>query len=243
MGPKLSDRRRRVLWRTAMAAVPVALALIACWPVTTAVGVDYRVTVKRLTLGEKMIDFIDRDLQMRRLTREVAGEAELPEQRLLRMYDWVTANIHPVPPGLPVIDDHVFHIFVRHYGAPDQRAEALAALASYDGMPATVVGVGKNPKRLAVQLTLVRLDDRVVVLDITNRIVFRARSGRLASIDDLVADPGIIHDAGAGIMIDDVPYAEHFHRLHEVSPVFRRMESQRVWPRLRQELARLFFRR
>ncbi len=237
----LSVGRRRALRLLAVMAIVAALVIVARWPVTTAVGIDYQVTVKRLTLFEKTVAFVNRDLEMRRLMREIAGAGGPPEQRLLRMYEWVTDNIHPVPPGLPVVDDHVLYIFVRRYGAIDQRAEALAALASYDGMPATTVALGKNPKRRLVQLTVVRLADRLVVFDVNNRIVFRKSSGELATLEDLRDDASIIRKAGAAVVVDGAPYHEHFLQLGEVAPSFLRMEDQRFWPRLKNELVERLF--
>lgn len=235
----ISIRSRGLLRLIAVAAVFAAVVTAALWPVTTSVGVNYRVTLQRLSLFEKAISFVDRDLEVRRLTREIAGSEPVPERRLLRMFDWVVQNIYPVPPGLPVIDDHVFHIFVRRYGANDQRAEALAALASYDGMPATTIALGKDPRRRIVQLTTVMLNDRLVVLDVNARIVFRKPSGELATLNDLTAAPSIVRAAGEGLIVDGVPYYEHFQRLRDVNPNFLRMEQQRFWPRLKNELVEL----
>ncbi|MCS5607230.1 MAG: hypothetical protein NZ936_16690, partial [Alphaproteobacteria bacterium] len=81
-------------------AIITSLVIVARWPVTTSIGIDYRVTIKRLTLFEKAVAFVSRDLEMRRLMREIAGIGGTPEQRLLRMYEWVDVNVHPVPPGL-----------------------------------------------------------------------------------------------------------------------------------------------
>lgn len=228
--------RRRWLLAAIAIVVVVGLVVLAQWPVTTAVGYNYVVTVKRLTLFEKTVAFVDRDMQMRRLTKEIGGASGSQEARLLRFYEWVRHNIHPAPPGFPIVDDHVLSIFVRHYGADDQRAEALAAIASYDGMPATAVGVVKGPKMRGVQLTLVQLGERVVVFDVNNEIVFRTASGGLATLDDLKRDASIIQREGGGRLIDGVPYHEHFAHIGSVNPRFLRMEDQRFWPRLKNEL-------
>lgn len=233
--------RRRGLRLLTVLSVMVVIAIVARWPVTTSVGFNYEVTVKRLTLFEKAIGFINRDLEMRRLTREVAGVGGTSEQRLLRMYEWVVDNIHPLSPGLPVVDDHVRDIFVRRYGAKDQRAEALAALASYDGMRGTILALGKDPRRRHIQLTVVQLVGRVVAFDVNNRIAFRKRSGELASLEDLVADPTIIQRASSCIFFDGAPYHEHLHQLGEATFSFERMENQRPWPRLRNELIERLF--
>ena len=224
---------RKLIAATVLVA---AIVMLARWPVTTAEGIDFHVSVKRITFFEKTVAFVDRDLEMRRLTREIAGPSGTPEQRLMRMYDWVTANIHTVPPGFPVVDNHVLYIFVRRYGTIDQRAEALAALASYDGMPATTIPLGKDPKRLLVQLTLVNLGDRLVLFDVNNNIVFRKSSGQLATLSDVESDPSIVRRLGEGLMVDETPYDEHFQRLSAFNPTFVRMEKQRFWARLKDEL-------
>lgn len=231
-----SSRSRRT--RRLVAAVVIAAAAVgaAAWPVTTSVGYNYKITTKRLTLFEKAVAFVDRDLEMRRLTREIAGTGGTPEQRLLRMYEWVRENIHPVPPGLLVIDDHVLYTFVRRYGAPDQRAISLAALASYDGMPGGLLPLGKT-RRLLVQLTVVKIGDRLLVFDVNNRAVFRLPSGELATLNDMIADPSIIKAAAPGVMVDGAPYDEHFERLREARPNFLYAAQQRMWPRLKNELA------
>ena len=109
-------------------------------------------------------------------------------------------------------------------------------LASYDGMPSTTLALGKDPNRKLIQLTVVHLDGRLVVFDINNRIAFRKLSGELATIEDLRADASIIRRVGEGIVVDGAPYHEHFQLLGEVDLSFVRMEAQRFWPRLRNEL-------
>jgi len=222
--------------RLVASAVAAAGLIAAAWPVTTAVGENHHVTLKPLTLFEKSVAFIDRDLAMRRLTREIAGPGGTQQERLLRMYAWVGENIHEVPPGLPTVDDHVWHIFVRRYGAIDQRAEALAALATYDGMPASTIQLGESPHRRIVQLTVVSLGDRNVVFDVNNRIVFRRSTGELATLGELQENPGLIDANSGGLMVDGVPYRSHFSRLKDSRPDFSRMQKQRLLPRVKAEL-------
>jgi hypothetical protein len=233
---KLSNRACSARLLLGAAVAIAAVGTVSLWPVTTAVGSDHHVTLKRLTLFEKAVAFVDRELETRRLTAEIAGSDGTPEQRLLRMYEWVAANIHPVPPGLPLVDDHIWNIFVRRYGAIDQRAEALAVIASYDGMPAARVPLGKTSGRRAVQLTIVQLGERVVVFDVNNRIAFRKASGELATLNDLKTDFSLIERNGGDLIVDGSPYVENFREIRSYRPSFVRMEKQRLLPRLKDEL-------
>jgi hypothetical protein len=214
-----------------------ALVTLAGWPVTTHTGYDHRVITTRLTLIEKTLAFVDRDLAMRRLTKEIAGADGTREERLMRMYEWVVVNIHDVPVGLPVIDDHIWNVFVRRYGAIDQRAEALALLASYDGMPASTVPLGKVSSREVVQLTIVNVGGRLVVLDVNNRIIFHNLREKLATVAELQGDPSLVRANAAGLTVDGVPYEEHFARFQSFTPNFARMQKQHLIPRLRAELS------
>ena len=238
MSERVKDRNSRAVWPrwlrrlVVISAALAALVIVARWPVTTRAGYNYKVSVRQWTLLEKAVAFVDRDFQLRRLSEQIAGTGGTQEQRLLRMYDWVTANLGFVPEGFPVIDDHVLNIFIRQYGTQDQRAEALAVLASYDGMPGSTIPLGKGPKRRPIQLTVVKLDTRLVLFDVNNNIVFRRPSGELATVKDVVADPAIVKAAGRGLIVDDAPYEEHFARLGDVEVTFARMEKQRFWPRL-----------
>jgi hypothetical protein len=130
----------------------------------------------------------------------------------------------------------VWHIFVRRYGEVDQRAEALAMLASDAGMPASTIPLGRVPNRRLVQLTVVNLEGRLVVFDVNNRIVFKKPSGELATLDELQADPALIRRNGAGVTVDGSPYDEFFVDFKSYRPSFVRMEKQRFLPRLKDEV-------
>ena len=99
--------RRAVPFVGVPVAIVIAVVVLASWPATTAVGYNYRVRTRHLTLFEKGVSFVSRDLEMRRIASEIVGSGGGEEQRVLRMYEWVRDNIHPAPPGFPIVDDHV----------------------------------------------------------------------------------------------------------------------------------------
>ena len=128
---------RRLRWGPWACGAAVVVTVIAVWPVTTRSGINYQVSTRRLTLFEKTVDFVSRDLQGWRIAREVVGDTADPETRLTRIFAWAVAHVQPTPPGFPIVDDHVLHTIIRGYGTPDQQAEVLALLANYSGCPAT----------------------------------------------------------------------------------------------------------
>lgn len=226
--------------RGALAGIVVAagLVILGSWPVTTRYGVNHRWSSKRIPAIEKTINFVSRDLQLRRLAKEVVLGASSEEQKALTIFGWVIRHVQPTPPAFDVVDDHVLNILIRGYGAPDQRAEALAVLASYNGMPSTAATVSISEARAKLVLTLVQVDGRITVFDVGHALVFRNRAGKLADLDDIAREPSLTTNAVRGILVDGVPYERYVVGFRELRPTFSRMEQQKLWPRIKFEVGR-----
>ena len=54
----------------------------------------------------------------------------------MEIFIWTCENIRKQPDGLPVIDDHVWHIIIRGYGEPDQSSDVFTTLCNYAGIRA-----------------------------------------------------------------------------------------------------------
>ena len=217
--------------------IGLALIGLACWPVTTRFGVDYRWSSRRITLFEKAVHFLSRDLQTRRLVAELTRGARGADEKLLRLFDWTVVHVRATPPGLPVVDDHPWHIIVRGYGAPDQRAEALALLASYAGFRAAAAALYAPGTDHRILVTVVRDGSRTFVFDVNNDIAFRKGRNALADVREVAANPDLIPTAARSLTIDGVPYERYLAGLASLAPGFQRMEAQKPWPRLKQELS------
>ncbi len=184
--PRAAGRR---WWRILAGGALLGLVLAAQMPTTTSVGLDYSVRQETEPLYQKAIAFIDRDIQMRAVALKAVGEGGTDEQRILRLLDWTNANIRPQPAGLPVVDDHPYHIVVRGYGVFDQAADVLATLAAYAGMPATMLFV--RPPGAFYAFAVVKVDGEWRVFDPREGHAFRDREGRLATLGELRSDPAL----------------------------------------------------
>ncbi|MBM4433658.1 MAG: transglutaminase domain-containing protein [Chloroflexi bacterium] len=179
----------------AVGAAGIALVLVAAMTTTARVGVDYEVHERSLPLYQKVIAFLHRDIEMRALAGSIVAGMTDPEARALRLLEWTARNIRPVPPGLPVIDDHPYSIVVRGYGTDDQAATVLASLAAYSGLAALRAfapnGTGGHHAFVAITI-----DGDWRIFD-ARGVAFRAPDGRLASASALRADPRLAEAAGA----------------------------------------------
>ena len=230
---------RRSAWAVGLLLLLVAGAVGAAhWPVTTWVGINYQVSRKRLPLYEKWIHFLDRHLQARRLAWEITRGARSDEEKLMRVFDWVSEGIRPTPQGFPVVDDHLWNVVIRGYGASDQKTEVFALLASYCGFPSTTVSLRIPESVWTLNLALVELPGKVVVFDLCNNLLFKDENGRFLSLEEVGRDPDRVAAVSAGLRFHGLPYQGWLRRLNGLQPSFLRMEYQKPWPRLREEILR-----
>ena len=234
-----STVRRR--WRTrAIVLVLVAAAIgVAQWPTTTRYGVNFQQFSREIPLYEKAVNFVSRDLQTRRLAREVTGGAATEREILQRIFSWVTVNIRPQPEGFPVIDDHIWNIIVRGYGIEDQRTEVFTMLVSYACCPATAVRLTAEPTKAIIVAVVLMDDEKPRVFDVANALVFKNEAGDFATAEDLLHDPELVDKVSRGMMSQGVPYRRYFSALADLHPIFARMERQKPWARLKDELGGL----
>ena len=231
-----------ILRRTGVVLLATSAVLaIACWPVTTRFGVNYQWSSKTIPLYEKAVEFVSRDIQGRRLAREIASGVSQPRDKALRLFAWVGTNVRRTPPGFPVVDDHLWHVAVRGYGAPDQRTEVYALLATYAGVRASsamlVKTVDGRPHGLMMAVS--EFEHRRWLFDVDNQILFHRPDGMLADIGELVADPAIVARAGGALVVDGIRYVDYFEHLSDLAVSFDRIDRQRPLPRLESELRAL----
>lgn len=224
---------RRLVWPAGLLVALLAVVGVARIPVTTEQGVNWVVTSYRIPLYAKALDFVERADNYGRLAARVTGGEPDETARALKLFDWTEANIRNRPESFPVVDDHVWHIVIRGYGEPDQRADVFTTLASYAGLRAYYLALHVSARE-ALLISLVQVDGRWRMFDTTNGLVFRTRQEQLATPEDIAADPTlIVQNAGAGRTYGGHPYSAYFNGFKPPAPPdITRPEMQMLWPRL-----------
>lgn len=167
------------------------LGLLAL-PATTRQGVDFKVTTRRIPWVIKAMEFVVRDYEYRdlaaRLTQGLAAE-ETKAEALLR---WTHDHIRPVPPGWPIVDDHISHTIIRGYGEEDQMADLFTTLAAYSRIRSfwKITRDPQGPESLV--LSFAKIDGRWTVWDVAGGVSFRDAAGRLLSVEELVKNPELL---------------------------------------------------
>src|SRR5437899_1194616 len=202
-------------------------------------SINYRVSSQRVPLYQKVLGFMERDVEMRALAARVLPDTRDPEAGVMRLLQWTHDNVRPTPPGFPIVDDHVYNIVVRGYGPADQAADVFATLATYRGLPATLVFCHDTAGETVYAFGAVQLDGAWRLVDPREGRVFRNSSGRIASIAELRASPELA--AGLPIPVES-PGHDYPRLMREIDPLGDHLRPTDQMPisRLRTEITKVF---
>lgn len=204
-----------------------AIVLVCNIPVSTRQGINYEVTSRQMPLYVKAAAFIHRDFEYRDLSRRITNGIEGHRERIEAIYGWTLKNIREIPPGFPIVDDHIWDIIVRRYGASDQMADVFTTLASYAGYEAFWDNL-RSEKTGGGLLTLafVKVGKKWYAFDIDNKKTF------------------IDLESESERAPDGVPYSHYFKNIDKKSfkSRWRRPGNQKVIPRVINELKNILSR-
>ena len=224
--------RRKILAAVVLVLAVTGLALLFA-PAHTRQGVDYVVTVRELPAYEKALDFVQRDIKYRTLATTVTQGRRTELERLMAVYEWTRRNIRNIPEGFPVVDDHVWHIIVRGYGADDQKADVFTTLATYAGIPAFWTLLRTERPRAALPMSFARVNGRWIVADVGAGVIFTDAHGVPAPVEEIARDRRLVTAAAGDRRYDGLPYAAYFGSICSAGvPRTLRAEKQMLWPRL-----------
>ncbi len=227
-----SSRPRRSLVVAGVLVAIIGTAAVLSMPVTTRQGVDFSVSTYRIPLYLKAISFIDRNLEYRRLAHHLTSGMTTDQDKVLALFTWTRDHIRPTPPGLPVVDDHIWHIIIRGYGEADQVADVFTTIATYAGIPAfwEVVELPAGPGKLV--LSFAKVEGRWAMFDVVGGVAFADPQGRLLDAQELLTHPEAL---GA-------PYREYIEHLQRLEiPAVLRAQKQMPWPRFVYEVKRRLY--
>lgn len=218
-------------------AVLVVILVIGMVPTVSLEGVGARLKTHRIPLWEKAAKFYLRHVEFERWANEAAaGEAD-PQRRVLRLLEWTRKTVQPIPPGLPLIDDHISHVVLRRYGNDGQMAEVFTALTTYTGNQGRWEAYRPPGARERVALSFVESDDGWWVFDLWNGGWFETRSGKIATINDYSHPEQLRRRGQAPEVLNGTPYLDYFKDLDRIwKRGFSRARGQMPWHRLFMEL-------
>ena len=163
----------------------LSLFFVLNMQVTTSQGIDYKVSTMKLPLYLKLSNFYDRHFNVKWLARHITGDKETEEEKIFQLFEWTYKTIQPQPKTLPVMDDHVWNVYVRRYGVSDNFHDLFTTLCNYVGANGFFMGVHSEKADDEINLSFIHIKKGWVIFDPFNGVYFTNKSGEWATIDDI----------------------------------------------------------
>lgn len=216
------------------------LCLIALFnkKVTTGYGVDYKVSRVTLPLYLKVLNFYDRHYNYKWLTKQITGHLDTREDKILRLFHWTYETIKPQPESLPVMDSHVWDVYVRGYGVSANFHDLFSTLCNYIGADAFFTTLYGRDSDDSINLSFVRIKRGWAIFDPYNGIYFRNHTGGLTTIEE-INEQGwhIVKLAQTDFSKANYKrYLKNLPNIEEIGLGFTRANSQSPTNRLRLQL-------
>ena len=153
--------------------------------VTTSQGVNYKVSRLEIPLYLKISNFFDRHFSMKWLANHITTDSTDQNDRILSLFKWTYTNVNRQPESVPVMDDHVWNVYVRRYGVSDNFHDLFTTLNSYIGINAFFMGIHSEKAKDEINLSFIQLEKGWVVFDPFNGVYFTNKSGDWATVEDI----------------------------------------------------------
>lgn len=184
--------------------------------VTTRQGINYKVSTLKIPLYLKILDFYDRHFNYKWLVSRITTSDMSDYDRIMDIFNWTVDNLVRQPKELRTVDDHVWHIIVRGYGACDQFADVFSTLCNYAGYDAFFMKLSDKTCGLGAPFAFVNVKSKWYVFDPYNGAYFLRNDKRLASIEDIAAGNWWVYTKLSKSVISKGEYGHYFSNIASI---------------------------
>jgi hypothetical protein len=204
--------------------------------VTMLQGVDYKVSKITLPLYLKVLNFYYRHYNYKWLAKRITGHLDTKEDKILRLFHWTHETIKPQPESLPVMDSHVWAVYIRGYGDSANFHDLFSTLCNYIGVDAFFTRFYARDTS-SINLSIVRIKRGWVVFDPYNGIYFRNNTGDMATIEEISEQNWHI----VKLSQTDISKANYEQYIVENLPRIKRLGSSLIRANIQSPINRLKF--
>ena len=177
-------RKKFLIFSIVLISIISLIALLNI-EVSTRQGKDYKVSILKLPLYLKILNFYDRHLNYVWLVKTITGHLETKEEKVFRLFQWTHETILPQPKKLPVMDDHVWNIYIRGYGVSNNFNDLFSTLCNYINADAFFTTILNQDRSHSIDLTFVKTERGWVVFDPHNGVYFNNNLGKWATTTEI----------------------------------------------------------
>ena len=213
--------KRKTLWKAILLFICIiVLGWVLNIETSTRQGINYQDRELKIPLYLKISNFLDRHYNYKWLVGRILDDQKEESKKAKALFHWTATHIKKQPPELDIVDDHVWHIIIRGYGAPDQAADVFATLSNYAGLKGVLLmglkgSSGSEPRH--IPLSAVYFDGAWHLCDPYRHITFENRKGNWATINEIVSgDWKAKTYADFDDTKDSLNYQNYFQSLDEI---------------------------
>jgi hypothetical protein len=203
-------------------------------------GINYHVTEIEIPLYLKVLNFFDRHFNYKWLAKRITNNQQTKEEKVFRLFQWTHETIQPQPESLPVMDDHVWNVYVRGYGVSDNFQDLFTTLCNYIGVDSFFLWL-KAKDNGTFPMSFVKLDRGWVMFDPYKGVYFFNSNGEWATVEDINKKNWEMKKIGSA-EISDSFYKPYLNNLPNIDKVkLGRANTQSPFNRLLMAIQQLGF--
>ena len=112
----------------------LTMFFIATKETTRSIGINNKVTIYKIPIYLKIIDFYDRHYNYQYLAKNINKNTNSEKDIILNTTKWIKNNIKKISEGVDIVDNHILTIIERRLGADDQFSDLLSVLLVYSNI-------------------------------------------------------------------------------------------------------------
>ena len=205
--------------------------------VTTGQGINYKVSRLELPLYLKLLNFYDRHFNYKWLTKRITGHLKTKEEKIFQLFQWTHENILQQPNDLPIMDDHVWNVYVRGYGVSDNFHDLFTTLCNYAGADGFFLPIYIDNSNKRINLSFISIKRGWVVFDPYNGIYFENKFRNWATIPEIKEQNWKIAKLKSNDITESYykPYLEVLPTIEKIG--YKRANTQSPFNRLKLQLS------
>ena len=173
--------RKKILISSIILILFLSVSTLLNMKVTTGQGINFKVSRIELPLYLKLLNFYDRHFNYKWLTRKITGHLKTKEEKIFRLFQWTHETIRQQPDDLPIMDDHVWNVYVRGYGMSDNFHDLFTTLCNYAGADGFFLPIYIENFTKKIYLSFISIERGWVVFDPYHGIYFEDKTGSWAT--------------------------------------------------------------
>ncbi|MBT5631574.1 MAG: hypothetical protein HOJ13_02480 [Nitrospina sp.] len=219
--------RNKILILSFLLLLTLTVGAVLNIKLITKQGVNYHVSEIEIPLYLKVLNFYDRHFNYKWLVERLTKNQETKEEKVFRLFQWTHETIQRQPESLPIMDDHVWNVYVRGYGVEDNFHDLFATLCNYIEVDGAFIRLNSKNSKIQLGMSVIKLEKGWVLFDPYRGGYFLNKLGTWATIEDINQNNWKLEKLGTTEISESVytPYFQNLSSMDDIGLVRANIQS------------------